>query len=103
MSSALFAAIAYGLLALIGGIYGYIKVRSVPSLVSGVVSGLILLVGALLQTQGNPLGLTLSAIVTGVLLVVFAIRWVKTQKFMPAGLMCLAGVIALGTLVSALI
>jgi uncharacterized membrane protein (UPF0136 family) len=97
------AAIAYGLLALVGGIYGYVKVRSVPSLVSGVVSGLVLLVGGVLQSQGNTLGLPLSAVVTGVLLVVFAIRWVKTQKFMPAGLMCLTGLVALGTLVSALV
>lgn len=103
MSSAMFAAIAYGLLALVGGIYGYVKVRSVPSLVSGVVSGLILLIGGVLQSQGNPVGLPLSAIVSGVLVVVFAIRWIKTRKFMPAGLMCLAGIVAFITILSALV
>ncbi|MBC6436143.1 hypothetical protein FM036_45110, partial [Nostoc sp. HG1] len=38
-------------------------------------------------------------IVTGVLVVVFAVRLAKTRKFMPAGLMTILGVLALGVMV----
>ncbi len=38
----------FALLMLIGGIMGYVKARSVASLVAGVISGLLLILGALL-------------------------------------------------------
>lgn len=95
MTIGIIAAIAYGILALVGGIMGYAKVKSKPSLISGVISGALLLIGGLLALQGSAIGLTLSTIVTGVLIVVFLIRLFKTRKFMPAGLMAIAGVLAI--------
>lgn len=98
MNLAVFAAIAYGLLAFCGGIFGYVRAQSKPSLISGCVSGILLLIAAWLLLQNLAIGLILARIVTLVLIVVFAIRLVKTKKFMPAGIMLIAGAIALALL-----
>jgi uncharacterized membrane protein (UPF0136 family) len=90
------AAIAYALLAIGGGIMGYIQVQSKVSLISGIGSGIILLAGGIAQMQGMTWGLPLSIAVTALLIAVFTMRWFKTRKFMPAGLMIAAGVVALG-------
>lgn len=96
-------AIAYGILALVGGIIGYTKAGSKMSLGSGVLSGLLLILGGILiQTVGQS-GLILATVVTGILIVVFVGRWVKTRTFMPAGIMVLAGVATLAVLLNALI
>ena len=96
-------AIAYGVLALVGGIVGYTKVGSKMSLGSGVVSGVLLILGGILISTIGRSGLLLAAIVAGVLVVVFVIRLFKTRKFMPAGLMVLAGLGTLAVLLNALI
>lgn len=92
--------LTYGLLAVIGGVIGYTKAGSKVSLISGIVSGILLIVGAALYGSGNPAGLLLAQIVTLVLVIVFIVRLVKTRKFMPAGLMVIAGVITLIALFS---
>lgn len=95
MSLALIIALIYGVLAIVGGVIGYLKARSKPSLISGIVSGLLLIIGALRAAQGIASGLWLVKIVTLVLLIVFIVRLIKTKKFMPAGLMVIGGVITL--------
>ena len=95
MSLGLIIALIYGILAVVGGIVGYLKARSKPSLISGIVSGLLLVIGALRAAQGIVSGLWLVKIVTLVLVIVFIIRLVKTKKFMPAGLMVIGGVVTL--------
>ena len=95
---AISATIAYGLLAGVGGIWGYVKSRSRPSLISGCLSGVLLLLSAVMQIQGASLGLLMSRIIVLLLLVVFGIRLIKTAKFMPSGIMLIAGVIALSCL-----
>ncbi|MBW4645680.1 MAG: hypothetical protein KME23_22280 [Goleter apudmare HA4340-LM2] len=89
------AALAYGILAMIGGIIGYKQAGSKISLLSGSISGLLLIVAAFAQLQGQTWGLTLAAVVTAVLVIVFVSRLVKTRKLMPAGLMTGFGVLAL--------
>jgi uncharacterized membrane protein (UPF0136 family) len=44
--------------------------------------------------------LTLAAVITGILVVFFALRLAKTRKFMPAGLMIIFGMLALTVLVN---
>lgn len=95
MNPSIVAAIAYGILAIIGGIIGYIQARSKASLISGIISGVLLILGGVMQLQGQPWGLILASVVTFVLVIVFAIRLTKTRKFMPAGLMTVLGVAAL--------
>ncbi|MGB5900943.1 MAG: TMEM14 family protein [Geitlerinemataceae cyanobacterium] len=95
MNGAIIAAIAYGVLAIVGGTIGYRQAKSQASLISGVVSGILLVLGGIVQLWGQTWGLWLSAIVTTILIVIFAIRLIKTRKFMPAGLMLISGTIAL--------
>lgn len=92
---AFFITLIYGVLAIAGGAIGYKQAGSQMSLLSGIISGFLLLIGAYLLFGGNPIGLALSAIVSLVLVVVFAIRLAKTRKFMPAGLMIILGVVNL--------
>jgi len=89
------AIIVYGILAIAGGIIGYQSAKSKVSLISGSISGVLLLIGGIASFFGQNWGIILGAIVAAVLVVVFIIRLVKTKKFMPAGLMILGGVIVL--------
>jgi len=89
----------YGLLSTVGGIIGYRQAGSKVSLLSGVISGCLLLLGSGLMMQGNLVGLRLAQVVVSLLIVVFLIRLVKTRKFMPAGLMTATGIATLITLV----
>jgi uncharacterized membrane protein (UPF0136 family) len=98
MEVATVAAIGYGLLAAVGGILGYTQARSQTSLISGLISGLLLIVGGIAHQQNASWGLGLAIAVTGLLLIVFIVRFFKTRKLMPAGLMVVAGVLALAAL-----
>lgn len=102
---AVFTTLIFGILAIVGGAIGYKQAGSQMSLLSGIISGFLLIIGAYFLFGGNPIGLALSAIVSLVLLVVFTIRLAKTRKFMPAGLMIILGVVnmvALWSLYSAI-
>jgi len=98
MNLAIIATLGYGLLSSLGGIWGYLKSKSKPSLISGCISGVLLIAAAAIQIQGNDLGLLLSKIVTLLLIIVFAVRLIKTSKFIPSGLMLIAGVATLSCL-----
>lgn len=100
MNIAIIAAIAYGIIAMIGGIIGYAQARSTPSLLSGIISGLLIILGVVIYLQGHAWGFTQALVVVAILIVVFTIRFVKTRKFMPAGLMLLLGVVTLAMMVS---
>jgi len=103
MTIGIIAAIAYGILAVVGGIIGYVQAQSKASLISGSISGLLLIIAGVMQLQGQSAGLILATVITAVLVIVFAIRLAKTRKFMPAGLMSLLGLVALGLMVSELL
>jgi uncharacterized membrane protein (UPF0136 family) len=94
MNIAAIASITYGLIALIGGIFGYTKSQSQASLISGGISGLLLLGAGGLQLNGLEWGKWLGLAIASALVVVFIVRWVKTQKPMPALPMILAGVLS---------
>ena len=93
MNLAILATIVYGLLAGLGGIWGYIKSQSKPSLISGCLSGIILLIAAVMQIRGSSWGLTIAKLIVLSLVAVFAVRLIKTGKFMPAGIMLAAGIV----------
>lgn len=95
MTIPIIATVLYGIIVLLGGVMGYVKAKSKPSLISGLVSGILLIISAILQLQGIPLGLTLAQVLTAILIVVFTVRLIKTRKFIPAGLMLMLGVLAL--------
>lgn len=95
MNLGIVAAIAYGILAISGGIIGYIQAQSKASLISGIISGALLIIGGVIQLQGQTWGLLLAIVVTVGLIIVFGMRLTKTRKFMPAGLMAILGLAAL--------
>ena len=95
--------ILYGLLAITGGIIGYQKAGSKISLLSGAISGFLLIISGLLILQAQIWGLTLGVTVSGLLIIVFALRFVKTRKFMPAGLMSIFGFIVLVLMLNQLV
>jgi uncharacterized membrane protein (UPF0136 family) len=103
MNLGIVVAFGYGILALVGGIIGYIQVKSKISLLSGSISGLLLIFAAYCQLQGQTWGLTLAAVVTGILVVFFAFRLTKTRKFMPAGLMIIFGMLALAVILNQIV
>ncbi|MBW4520552.1 MAG: hypothetical protein KME16_12725 [Scytolyngbya sp. HA4215-MV1] len=103
MTLGVIVAIAYGILAIVGGIIGYMQAQSKVSLFAGCGCGILLVGSAILQMQGQPWGLAVASGVTVVLLLAFVMRWLKTRKFMPAGLMLLLGIPALGVMVSQLL
>ncbi len=91
----LIATVFYGLLSIVGGVIGYVKSQSKVSLVSGGVSGLLLLILAGIMNAGNQWAVTVAAIIIFLLIVVFIIRWFKTKKFMPSVPMIFFGVVSL--------
>ncbi|MDJ0516635.1 MAG: hypothetical protein F6K22_38235 [Okeania sp. SIO2F4] len=99
MNIGIIAAIAYGILAIVGGIIGYTKVGSKISLISGSVSGLLLIISGIIQLIGINWGLIFSIVITTILVITFIIRLVKTRKMMPAGLMILTGIAAVAVMV----
>ncbi|MEJ6480873.1 TMEM14 family protein [Nostoc punctiforme UO1] len=103
MNLSIIAAFAYGILAIAGGIIGYTQARSRVSLLSGSISGLLLILAAYFQLQGQTWGSILAVLVTAVLVVVFAVRLAKTRKFMPAGLMTILGMVALVVMVNQIV
>jgi len=77
----------YAVVVIAGGIMGYVKAQSKPSLISGLISGIALLIAGVITFQSYNAGMTLATILAVALLIVFVLRFRKTNKFMPAGLM----------------
>jgi uncharacterized membrane protein (UPF0136 family) len=81
----------YGVLLIVGGAMGYVKARSVPSLVAGVVCGLIIIiVGLNYASHDAPYVALLVALV---LIFLMGRRYLNTRKAMPALLIVVLSVI----------
>ncbi len=91
----LIATVFYGLLSIGGGVMGYIKSQSKVSLISGGVSGLLLLILAGMMNLGAQWAVIAAAIIISLLVVIFIVRWFKTKKLMPAVPMIFFGVVSL--------
>ena len=89
------AILLYGLLSPGGGVLGYVKSGSKVSLISGSISGALLIVLAVLAFFGNPWAYLMAALVIGLLVITFIVRFFKTRKFMPAIPMVALGVAAI--------
>lgn len=77
----------YGGLVAAGGIMGYIKKRSLPSLMAGTVCGSVALYGAyLVSTEGSkPMSFIPGLATAALLSAVMGARAAKSGKLMPAG------------------
>jgi len=90
----------YALLLAVGGVIGYTKAGSRPSLIAGILSALATLAAIFLTTVNPQLGLAIGAVLALLLTGFFGSRFAKTRKFMPGGMMAVVSVLAL--IVSAL-
>jgi len=94
--------LVYALLVAIGGVIGYVKAKSNQSLLSGLGSGVALAIAWYISLQNPTAGLALAAVIALALLVVFALRFRATGKFMPAGLLAILSLIMTVLFVTAL-
>lgn len=78
--------IFYGLMVLIGGVMGYVSKKSKPSLIAGGIFGIALITTGVVSFQRHFQGILVALILTVFLTILFGIRYKKTGKFMPAGL-----------------
>ncbi len=96
----LIATVFYSLLSIGGGIMGYTKSQSKISLISGGVSGLLLLILAVMMYSGNQWAAVASAVIISLLVVTFIVRWFKTKKSVPALPMIFFGAVCLVLILS---
>ena len=94
----------YAALLGVGGVMGFLKAGSRPSLIAGLASAAIALVllALTLQPGRERLGFGLGAALAAALLAMFAARFSRSRKFMPGGLLTLASLLALALLMTQL-
>jgi len=85
----------YIVLLLIGGLMGFFKGKSKVSLITSTVFAALLILCGISGVLDVNFRKNLANVLLAVLVVVFGIRLAKTKKFMPAGLMLVATIIAL--------
>jgi len=89
----------YAVLLGVGGLIGYLKAGSRPSLIAGSISALLALVALGLSVGNIRLGVPLGLLLSIGLFVLFGYRYaVKTRKFMPSGLLAVASLIVLAVM-----
>src|SRR6266853_3926801 len=87
--------IVFGILTIAGGVIGYVKAGSLPSIVAGSITGVLLLVAAFLLPEHRAAGLATAFIVSLLLAAQFVPKFIRTGKVMPAGLMSILSVIGI--------
>jgi uncharacterized membrane protein (UPF0136 family) len=87
--------IIFGILTIAGGIIGYVKAGSVPSIIAGSVTGVLLLVAAFLLPQHRAVGLATAFIISLLLAGQFIPKFLRTGRLMPAGMMSVLSVIGI--------
>lgn len=90
-------AFLYAALVLGGGIMGYAKAKSSPSLIAGSISAILIGIAGWAMSRGLVWGLQTALIITALLTGFFFLRWERspTRAFMPAGLMAVLSFLAL--------
>ncbi|XP_062841674.1 transmembrane protein 14C [Trichomycterus rosablanca] len=91
--------IGYGYAALIasGGVMGYVKAGSVPSMAAGLLFGGLAGFGAY-QISQNPRNIWVSLATSGTLAGIMGVRFYSSGKFMPAGIVAGASILMLAKL-----
>jgi uncharacterized membrane protein (UPF0136 family) len=87
--------IIFGILTIIGGIIGYVKAGSTPSIIAGSITGVLLLVSAFLLPERAVPGLLIGLITSLVLAGRFIPKFIQTHKAMPAGMMSILSAIGI--------
>jgi len=85
----------FGALTIVGGVIGYVKAGSLPSIIAGAITGIVLLVAGWILPTHRTAGLVMALIVSLLLAVQFVPKLIRTGKMMPAGLMSILSVIGI--------
>jgi uncharacterized membrane protein (UPF0136 family) len=85
----------FGALTIVGGIIGYVKAGSLPSIIAGAITGVLLLIAAALLPQHRAAGLATAFVISLLLAAQFVPKLIRTGKMMPAGLMSVLSLIGL--------
>ena len=85
--------IIFGLLTIAGGVVGYVKAGSVPSIIAGSITGVLLLVAAFVMPEHRVAGLATALIVSLLLAAYFIRKYLSTGAVMPAGMMSVLSII----------
>jgi uncharacterized membrane protein (UPF0136 family) len=92
--------IVYGVLIALGGLMGYVKAKSVPSLIAGGLCGLILIACGFLMQSGQSSALPVALAVTVVLILNFGMKFMSSKGGMPGGIAVLSIVALVGMLLT---
>ena len=100
MQTAAYIVTVYAVLVAVGGLIGYLKAKSLPSLIMGFVSSLALAAAGYGIGEGKTGCLLLANFLTLCLLVFFALRYAKSKPraFMPGGLMVILSILTLAAI-----
>ncbi len=82
--TAAYVYVVYGVIVLAGGIFGYVKAKSTPSLISGIVAAIVAIAAGVLFHHHPKVGVGLGALDSLALTIVFASRYATTKNPMPA-------------------
>ena len=85
----------FGVLTIVGGVIGYVKAGSLPSIIAGAITGVLLLVGGALLPEHRAIGLATGFVVSLLLAAQFVPKFIRTGRAMPAGMMSILSVIGL--------
>jgi uncharacterized membrane protein (UPF0136 family) len=85
----------FGALTIVGGIIGYVKAGSMPSIIAGAITGVLLVIAGWLLPEHRAAGLATAFVVSLLLALQFVPKLLRTGKMMPAGLMSILSVIGL--------
>jgi uncharacterized membrane protein (UPF0136 family) len=91
----------FGALTIIGGIIGYVKAGSLPSIIAGGITGVLLLVAGWILPSNRTIGLAIAFFVSLFLAAQFVPKLIRTAKVMPAGLMSILSVIGIVVAIAA--
>jgi len=87
--------IVFGALTIAGGIVGYVKAGSMPSIIAGSITGVLLLIAGSLLPEHRAAGLATGLVISLLLAAQFIPKFLRTGKAMPAGIMSILSVIGI--------
>ena len=87
--------IIFGILTIAGGIVGYVKAGSLPSIIAGSITGVLLLIAGALLPEHRAAGLATGLVISLLLAAQFIPKFLRTGKAMPAGIMSILSVIGI--------